>query len=445
MPLAVNQVLCLLVLALACSLAINTYQWAVILELARCRAQSLPTLVSAAPEAASNLAEMADALVPEAAFAKKERWKFVPRARDATSSPILDAASVTACPQSVGNHAKQCSSDLFVTCTGTPMACSAMSHFSRETVDPGGFNNDSSALFRTALYRIPGGPFGSSQQLHVPILKPLFFDQPTSQLASGEGVPMPPEQRMAVAPWPERRHPKNVPWGLIPGGPDLLHHCGLDPRDGYPRHTRSDHRAYCHLFATNAADNDPKMAITSPGQTCDHHLMAVFGRADVRLVLDIGGGAGAFARRLDIAFGGRHVTVVSGLWHESHKETGPHGRAQWVNYPMTHFAAATGFVVVTFDAESFFPFPENSFDVIRASWSLGPAISKRTIFEIHRVLRPGGFFVWIQPNLAKHYLEHAARVLATGRLLGWRLHFHDPRCPAAYAGTSQLNPGGNAM
>lgn len=60
------------------------------------------------------------------------------------------------------------------------------------------------------------------------------------------------------------------------------------------------------------------------------------------------------------------------------------------------------------------PFVDNAFDLVSAAWVLEHLIDPATTFsEIHRVLRPGGAFVFITPN-ARHPLTSANRI--AGRL-----------------------------
>jgi SAM-dependent methyltransferase len=66
---------------------------------------------------------------------------------------------------------------------------------------------------------------------------------------------------------------------------------------------------------------------------------------------------------------------------------------------------------------SYFPFGEGSLDVVHSSWAYHDGLPRATLFEITRVLRPGGFFVLRQ--MRERTLR---RVHAYAKLLRWRLH-----------------------
>ena len=277
--------LALLATLLAMSVGYNIVQQLAIRDLrqrfARCQAyttaprdreQRTAAAPIMTPDAELELRKFADEYtskyMPAAAPEQRHAWKFGATARDPEKNPILGPDPPFP-PCKIPYVHGRCERELYSTCVGTPLGCSAMSH-ATELAGPGGFHSDSSHAFRTALYRVPGGPFGSDEQLHVPVMKPLAFDEPDGEAAPA-GTAAAFSMRTRIAPWPERRHPKHVPWGLIPGGPDLVHHCGFDENMSKNFHSRTSSyarahggRAYCHHFVAERHDDSPHTAVGDP-------------------------------------------------------------------------------------------------------------------------------------------------------------------------------------
>lgn len=87
--------------------------------------------------------------------------------------------------------------------------------------------------------------------------------------------------------------------------------------------------------------------------------------------------------------------------------------------PVAQHAAARGFPVVMVDAMGYLPFAENTLDVVHASWVYHTGIPTSTIYEMYRVLRPGGYLILRQSigfEKVKNQLKHIAFKE------GWRLH-----------------------
>ena len=61
--------------------------------------------------------------------------------------------------------------------------------------------------------------------------------------------------------------------------------------------------------------------------------------------------------------------------------------------PFHQVNALNGLATVAFDIYSFYPFGESTLDVVHTSWAYHDGVPRRTLLEINRVLRPGGFFV----------------------------------------------------
>ena len=141
-------------------------------------------------------------------------------------------------------------------------------------------------------------------------------------------------------------------------------------------------------------------------RTC-YEPLEVFSRPDVRLILDIGGSAGSFARALHSNYGDKKLVVTANRYIED---------AHHLIFPLAQYAAARGFPTVMFDMHSFLPFADNTFDVIHSSWAYHDGFDRVTLFEFFRVLRPGGFLVLRAIAAARHTLDV---VLAFGLEYGW--------------------------
>ena len=107
----------------------------------------------------------------------------------------------------------------------------------------------------------------------------------------------------------------------------------------------------------------------------------------MRLALDVGGGTGAFAEAVYNWHGDRVVVMTSQLFATENDNK------YKTQFPQAGILAARGYVGVMFDMYSFFPFPESTLDVIHTSWTFHMGYPRTTLFEIHRVLRPGGYLI----------------------------------------------------
>ena len=288
-------------------------------------------------------------------------------------------------------------------CNGTLLACSLMPQ-SRSQFQSAW---NATPTLRRALHRIPGGAFGSAQQLLVPILKPLGAAAARRQ-AAAEG------SAVALRPWPERAKQAHTPWPWLPAG------------DQYSGAT-SCASWYCEHFT--AAHERNWLALYD---RC-YAPSGVFGRDDVRLVLDVGGSTGGFARSVRARHGDRVVTITANFWvhaegvgrrrREAHHHNGTaaasrgaQGNAPLELAPFHQYLGAHGYPSVAFDMYSYFPFGEGALDVVHSSWAYHDGVPRTTLFEVARVLRPGGFFVLRQMKELT-----LRRVHAYAKLLGWRL------------------------
>ncbi|KAG6495116.1 probable methyltransferase At1g29790 [Zingiber officinale] len=117
------------------------------------------------------------------------------------------------------------------------------------------------------------------------------------------------------------------------------------------------------------------------------------GRGGIRIGFDIGGGAGNFAARM----AERNVTVVTSTLEVGGK-------------PMNEFIAARGLFPLLLSPSQRFPFIDSVFDLVHTMNALdeggAPALGQASrtealeflMFDIDRVLRPGGFF-WLDNYL----------------------------------------------
>lgn len=117
------------------------------------------------------------------------------------------------------------------------------------------------------------------------------------------------------------------------------------------------------------------------------------GRGGIRIGFDIGGGAGNFAARM----AERNVTIVTSTLEAGGKQ-------------MNEFIAARGLFPLLLSPSQRFPFFDSVFDLVHTMNALdeggAPALGQASrtdaleflMFDIDRVLRPGGFF-WLDNYL----------------------------------------------
>ncbi|CAL0305863.1 unnamed protein product [Lupinus luteus] len=106
----------------------------------------------------------------------------------------------------------------------------------------------------------------------------------------------------------------------------------------------------------------------------------VLGSGGIRIGFDVGGGSGTFAARM----ADRNVTVISATLN--------------IDAPFSEFIAARGLFPLYLSLDHRFPFYDNVFDLVHASSALDfggrPEKLEFLMFDIDRVLRPGGLF-WL--------------------------------------------------
>lgn len=193
--------------------------------------------------------------------------------------------------------------------------------------------------------------------------------------------------------WPARAHyeDKHMPWERYPDG-ELWRGC----RTGNKAHW------YCNHISVDYFDNTRNIF-----NGCIEPL-GIFKRADVRLALDVGGGTGAFAEAVYKWHGDRVLVMTSQLFATENDVK------YSLQFPQAGILAARGHVGVMFDMYSFFPFGESTLDVVHTSWTFHTGFPRTTLYEIFRVLRPGGYLIIRQmantqvvlPPVRKFAAEH---------------------------------------
>ena len=250
--------------------------------------------------------------------------------------------------------------------------------------------------------------------------------------------------------WPSRASfdLQSIPMQRFPDG-HLWSNIGRDGYDGACHYQHSKHWYCAHLRPEYYAE-------TRAAYECFLHPLGLFSRGDVRLVLDVGGGTGAFAEAVHSVVGDRIVVLTGLLWaaendlkcarrHAVLSCTGMElcdrvasenalvlicscsplptlTLACWcadgTQFPQVGLLAARGFAGVIMDMYSFFPFGESSLDVVHTSWTFHDGYPITTLYEIHRVLRPGGYFALRQmPGTGAHL--HTVREFALAN--GWTI------------------------
>ncbi|URE44877.1 hypothetical protein MUK42_15158 [Musa troglodytarum] len=122
-------------------------------------------------------------------------------------------------------------------------------------------------------------------------------------------------------------------------------------------------------------------------------LLAADPVGSVRIGLDIGGGSGTFAVRMRE----RNVTIVSTTMN--------------LNGPFSSFMAARGVVPLYLSVSQRLPFFDNTLDLVHSMHVLSNWIPTTllhfTLFDIYRVLRPGGLFwldhfFFVEPQMGEY-------------------------------------------
>ncbi|KAL1496057.1 hypothetical protein AB1Y20_014685 [Prymnesium parvum] len=210
------------------------------------------------------------------------------------------------------------------------------------------------------------------------------------------------EESQLYAAWPERKLFDRLAWERL-GTPHAakFRHCG-PAFHWYCGHLHPSYLGYHQAVYYSC-----------------YRRIGVFDRADVRLVLDIGGASAAMAQVLHDVFGDAIVTITGAFW--STMMDGGYNHIA----PVAQVAAARGFPVVMVDAFGYLPFAENTLDVVHASWVYHSGVPTATVYEFYRVLRPGGFLVLRQAINADATFR-AIKAIALKEK--WRLHWEVGGC-----------------
>ncbi|CAN1259611.1 Probable methyltransferase At1g29790 [Linum perenne] len=100
----------------------------------------------------------------------------------------------------------------------------------------------------------------------------------------------------------------------------------------------------------------------------------------IRIGMDIGGGSGTFAARMSE----RNITIITSTMN--------------LDGPFNSFIASRGLIPIHYTVTQRLPFFENTLDIVHSMHILSNWIPDTmlefTLYDIHRVLRPGGLF-WL--------------------------------------------------
>lgn len=230
---------------------------------------------------------------------------------------------------------------------------------------------------------------GTDIPLLVPIQKINGYPRSESKLIQ----PPPDGGPQVFPPWPERKEVLNVNLGRFRNG-DAFETC------------RKALNIKIHWFCTHLSPNygaDHKRAVSLMKKA------NVFERQDVRLVFDLAGSVGAFAEALHHYYGDRIVCITG----DSFITPGKPGADNSIEWPSQRILAAKGLPSVMIDGVSFLPFGESTLDALHTSWFFHHGIPWTTLWEMYRVIRPGGFLVlrsfpaWVRYNMWPLYAEWA--------------------------------------
>ena len=175
----------------------------------------------------------------------------------------------------------------------------------------------------------------------------------------------------------------------------------------------------------------------------------IFSRPDVCLVLDIAGSSGNFAHAANKAVGdGKLITITGNMYSMQDHH---------LHMPFNEYISARGYPSVLIDMYSYFPFSDNTFDLVHSSWAYHDGFPRATLHEITRVLRPGGWLVlrsmndwtldqvitfatdYAWPFCAKNSQLGVTRSRVNGEVLWCQTPtYHDDSTTMANAGTTPL-------
>ena len=252
----------------------------------------------------------------------------------------------------------------------------------------------------------------------VPILKPILKKAaPDNQSRVPRNAPFEATKSvvsaapLVFAPWPRRAEysRQTMAWERFHDG-ETWKHCG------------SQHQSTVHWYCLHL-DTEYMEAMLEAYDVCEAP-MGIFDRADVRLVLDIGGGTGAFAAGLFRRHGDRILTITGQLYAAEND-----GRYNHKVFPLTGFPAARGFPGVIIDMFGFFPFGESALDVVHTSWTYHGGFPNEVLFEIHRVLRPGGYFILRMTPTFTRFMQNLRQFAASQ---GWVVLADKDHCRAGF-------------
>jgi len=238
-----------------------------------------------------------------------------------------------------------------------------------------GMEQELSKIFTNALRTFWNPATGAYQQSHMPVCRkpgqlnasaaPTDARKPPSRdlnmaLSS-------PQERLA---WPGRGNTSEMKWIWQHMPPDGLNgqNCG-----------RGRSLWYCSHFSAPYYHNWESWFEKGYMHT------GIFSRPDVRLVLDIAGSSGNFAHAANKAVGdGKLITITGNMYSMQDHH---------LHMPFNEYISARGYPSVLIDMYSYFPFSDNTFDLVHSSWAYHDGFPRATLHEITRVLRPGGWLV----------------------------------------------------
>lgn len=88
-------------------------------------------------------------------------------------------------------------------------------------------------------------------------------------------------------------------------------------------------------------------------------------------------------------------------------------------FPQAGVLAARGYAGVVLDAFGVLPFAESSLDLVHSAWTYHDGLPTRTLYELHRVLRPGGYLLLRQMLGGGAERAQLQQVAAFGARLNW--------------------------
>jgi SAM-dependent methyltransferase len=206
----------------------------------------------------------------------------------------------------------------------------------------------------------------------TPLLVPIMTSPRDPQKALGKEHTAHKTLPQLFPEWPNRMSIDTIDWRRFRNG------------SAFDRCRRAKNPMETHWFCTHLTDQ-----VAVGHRRAIESMKIVFERADVRLVLDVGGSVGVFASELHKVYGDRIICTTADVYNSPGFR--PHERL--IQWPLHQLLGARGLPSIAVDGFSFLPIGESTLDALHTSWLYHNGFPSTALWEFFRVLRPGGYLI----------------------------------------------------